>query len=60
MPWSTVPAIGSFRKKGGGNEIVFPMETPGHYRPLSKACGRWGHVFATTVAPALGPQQKKN
>ena len=32
----------------------FPTETPNHYMVLtfSKACGRWGHVFATSACEA--------
>ena len=36
---------------------VFPTETRDHFLALLMACGRWGHVFVTSVNP-MSPSSK--
>ena len=55
-----VPAIGLFRKKKKRKKKTVFLRKRLTIIDLLKACGRWGHVFATTSASptGVGPKQK--
>ena len=46
-----VPAVGSFRRKNDGGEMLFSYENDRPLLTFSEAFGRWGHVFAISASP---------